>query len=195
MDWKLGGLTAALVLFCAGCVTAPKAPASRAEWEAIHTRSFAASPEQVSEAADRVLRLADDEFKIDYPPGQIVATRPWVIYAVIAFTQGVDYWKLDLKEQPDGSTRATLQLSRAQGTVGPMMTYGGDVGVASMGSLPGQPVSFPAPYELFWQRVEHQLGMRDTWPTCDAFIETLERSGKHGVDMLCSVNTDDRSPN
>lgn len=186
-------IAGAMVLLLSGCVTLPKAPESRAEWDAIHSRTFQAPQQQVSDAADKVLRLADGDFKIDYPPNQLIGTRPWMVYAVLAIASGVDYWKLDFQPHPDGSTKATLQISRAAGVIGPAPTAMGDVSVSS-NSVPGQPIPYPAPYALFWQRVEYELGLRSGWPTCKAFLAGMDRGSKAGADALCSVNTDDRAP-
>lgn len=188
-------LLAALLL--AGCVTPPKTPQSRAEWQAIHVREFPGkTPEDVLDAAERVLRLADDEFTFDYPDGQLIATRPWLVYAVIAASSGIDYWRITTAPLPGGGTRATVDISRTESTIAPSpVMVGGQMGVGMDSStMPGRPVQTEPAYNLFWSRVEHQLGLLPVWFTCDSFKAGRSAASKAGLNVLCSVNTDDREP-
>lgn len=178
------------LLALASCATVPT-PQSRDEWMAVHSRTYPGkTPEEVTAAAERVLKLADHDFKFDYPPGQLVATRSWLLYAVIAAAMGTDYWKIETTPV-EGGTRAVVQISRAESAVMPSPTAYGDVSVTSA-AMPGQPVSFAPPYEVFWHRVEHQLGLRDDWLSCDDYKRA--KRPKAGLWVLCSVNTDDKPP-
>ncbi len=189
----LVGMLAALTV-SAGCATT-QVPQSRTEWQAIHVREFRdKSPDEVLAAAEEVLRLADHDFTFDYPDGQLVGTRRWLVYAVVVASMGTDYWKVTAAQLPNGGTRATVEVSQQASSIAPspVMESGGGVGtsVMSMG-LPGTPVQYAPPYRLFWRRVENRLGMWPHWTTCDEFGE---ESGNAGLQVLCSVNTDDNAP-
>lgn len=181
----------------AGCATAP-VPQNRSEWSAIHTRSFPGQSEQaVLDAAEKTLRLADKDFRFDYPAGQLVATRNWLVYAVIAATTGTDYWTITTRPTADG-IEATAQITRTVNSIAPTPTVNsaGVNGAAVVSSgTPGQPVQFAAPYELFWARVSYLLQPQGTWPTCNAFKAGKDRKQKAAIDTLCSVTTDDGQPN
>lgn len=183
-------LLALPTLVLAGCATVPT-PQTRDEWMAIHSRTYPGkTPEEVTAAAEKVLKLADHDFRFDYPPGQLIATRPWLVYAVIAAAMGTDYWKVETTPV-QGGTKAVVQISRAAGMVTPSPTAYGDVSVMSS-SMPGQPIQFAPPYEVFWHRVEHQLGLRQDWLSCDDYKHA--KRSKAGLEVLCSVNTDDKPP-
>lgn len=187
-------LLIAAAVAAGGCATT-QVPQSRTEWQAIHVREFRdKTPDEVLDAAEEVLRLADHDFTFDYPDGQLIATRRWLIYVVLAASMGTDYWKVTAAPLPDGGTRATVEISQQASSVvpSPVFESGGGVGstVMAMG-LPGTPVQHAPPYRLFWRRVENRLGMWPHWTTCDDFGE---ESGNAGLHVLCSVNTDDRAP-
>lgn len=186
-----------LLLVLTACVSIAQPPQSRAEWEQLHIHTF---PDKTStealDAAERVLRLADDEFTFDYPPGQLVGTRPWLTYMVITAAMGTDYWRITAKPSDHGAV-VTVQISRAAGVVAPSPVVGaaGTTGIGVMStSMPGRPIQFSPPYDLFWLRLEHQLGLRDKWTSCDEFKDAMDGANKAGLDVLCSVNTDDKAP-
>lgn len=187
-------LAAALVM--ASCASVPQGPQSRQEWEAQHARVFTGkTPEEVLAAAEQVLRLADSDFTFDYPDGELVATRPWGIYMVVAGARGVDYWRV--RAAPvEGGTRATVEISTESSTTTatPMATTGPSVWGLTSSASPGQPVRGDAPYNLFWSRVEYMLGTVPIWFTCDAFKSGRRAPQRVGLDTLCSVTTDDRAP-
>lgn len=191
-------LSLVLVLSLSGCVTLPPPPQGREEWNSVHTREFSeASVEEVSAAAEKVLRLADHDFTFDYPDGQLMATRHWLVYMLLAASMGTDYWKLTMEPIPSG-TRATLQISRAASAVSPtpVVGLGGAVGTSVVSSaMPGRPIRYPSAYELFWSRVEFLLGRSSDWVTCDEFESGKSVADKAEIYVLCSINTDDNSPN
>ena len=191
------GLSCIAVAALAGCSTVPT-PQSRAEWNAVHTRTFPGqSEEAVLEAAEKTLRLADKDFRFDYPAGQLVATRNWLVYAGIAATSGTDYWTISTKATPEG-IQATAQITRTMSAITPTPTFG-SAGVngmtATSTSTPGQPVQHAPPYDLFWMRVSYLLNPQGEWPTCDAFKAGKGRVDKASIDTLCSVTTADAHPN
>lgn len=180
----------------AGCASVPT-PQSRSEWKAIHSRSFQGqSEEAVLEAAEKTLRLADKDFRFDYPEGQLIATRSWLVYAVIAATMGTDYWTISTRKTADG-VEATAQVTRSIGAIAPTPTIGsaGVNGAAVVSSsTPGQPVQHAPPYDLFWKRVSYLLEPSGEWPSCSAYKAGKDRAQKASIDTLCSVTTNDAAP-
>lgn len=189
-------ISVALAALLAGCVSAPKGPATRAEWEAIHQREFAGkSARDVQDAAEKVLALADHDFTFEYPEGQLIGRRPWMIYLAIAIGSGTDYWTISTHET-DAGTRATVQTTRDSTAIAPSPVVGGSGAAVMSASTPGQPVVTREAYDLFWSRVEYMLGLREDWIDCDAARAMVSaRGGKKGyLDTLCAFNTDDKRP-
>lgn len=179
-----------------GCVSAPKGPATRQEWEAIHQREFAGkNPREVQDAAEKVLRLVDHDFTFQYPEGQLVGRRPWMIYLAIAISSGTDYWTISTQETEAG-TRAVVQATRDSSTIAPSPVVGGPGAAVMSTATPGQPVVVKEPYDLFWSRMEYMLGLRSEWDDCGTARANVSAEGgrKGYLDTLCAFNTDDRHP-
>lgn len=189
---------AALIMLISGCATTPDGSASRDEWEAIHVRTYDdVSPREVQDAAEKVLRLADKDFTFEYPEGRLQGNRKWTVYAVIAIVGGTDYWTVETRSDGAG-TKATLQITRQASGTTAMPVIGGPGVTAMTTATPGYPIFQKAPHMLFWQRMEYMLGKRSDWPTCDSFKDiiktTIKRTERNQLEVLCSVNTDDKSP-
>lgn len=128
-----------------------------------------------------------------------MARRPWTIYAVVAFTNGTDFWTIETT-QADGGTQAMVQVTQQMGTTtaSPVFGAGGTTGwgVNSV-STPGNPIQGRPLYDLFWDRVDALLYDKP-WITCaqrKAAIKSLPNGEKVGFDSLCGVTTDDKLPN
>ena len=182
-----------------GCATAPSGPSNRGEWEQIHVRSYdGVTPRQAQDAAEKILKLADKDFKFEYPESGLVGSRKWMVYAAIVIAGGTDYWTIDTKQEGE-ATRVTVRVTRNSGatTVAPVI---GGPGVAPMvSSTPGIPVEQATPYRLFWERMDYSLGKRSDWTTCDTLKARLKTEGvkardRAHIDTLCAFNTDDKSP-
>lgn len=190
-------LAAALAAILTGCATTPP-PTGRAEWEAQHKREYqGVTPRQVQDAAEKILRLADHDFTFQYPDGRLVASRNWMIYAVIAITGGKDHWIVETVES-GGATEVTVTITREASTTTAAPVIGGPGVAPIVGAAPGVPITQAAPYLLFWERLDYFLGLRPDWTTCDQFKERIKsttRARDRGqIDALCGATTDDRTP-
>lgn len=179
-----------------GCATVP--PSSRVDWEGIHVRQYdGATAREVQDAAEQVLRLADHDFSFQYPDGRLVASRNWMIYAVISITGGKDHWVIETTEI-DGATRVTAMITRESATTTAAPVVGG-TGIAPVtAGMPGAQITQAAPYQLFWERLEYMLGLRPEWTTCSQFRarlkETTRARDRGQLDALCGVTVDDMTP-
>lgn len=190
----------AAALLLAGCATAPIGPQNREEWQALHMHVISGVTEkQVLDASEKVLRLADHDFKFDYPDHQLLASRQWSFYAVLAAGFGVDNWRITTKEVT-GGVSVTVEISRQSNAITPMPTVGvagpgaGGIGVgAGATPMPGQSISGEFPYAVFWQRLDFMLGKSSHWPNCKE-AEKVPRPQRINSDVLCSVSTDDKAP-
>lgn len=180
--------------FLSGCVSLPKPPDSRIAWEAIHQREFVGKNErELLEAAEKVLRLSDKDFVFDYPEGALLGTRKWLAYGVIVIVGGTDYWRITARPTSAG-TRLTVEISRkSQSTTAAPVVGGGGVYGVNSSSL-GEPIFYRAPYDLFWSRMQHLLTGDGQWVTCKQFKDGKKSAEKAGIDVLCSVTTDDEVP-
>ncbi|RRN78529.1 hypothetical protein EIM50_13650 [Pseudoxanthomonas sp. SGD-10] len=190
--WALAVLSCSLL---AGCISVPPAP-TRDEWEAIHIRSFPGrSPREVLDAVEKVLRAADHDFRFEYPGDRLVATRQWTVYAVLVISSGTDYWTIETREV-DGLTQASVMVTRQVATVMPSPTVnsgGVNAWGAQSSTTPGAPYQGRASYDLFWDRVAAVLEGKP-WVSCDERKKSLPRKERGGLDLLCSVTTDDNRP-
>lgn len=183
--------TSVVAVLLTGCVSIPT-PQNRADWEAVHSRVYAGkSSEEVLDAAERILRSADKDFKFDYPDGKLVATRAWSVFFVIGGAGGTDYWEISALPVDDG-VKATTRITRANGAtyVAPVVGGGGGATVGSS-STPGQPLQWRPTYDLFWSRMDYMLDGSGRWITCKEFEKGKGRADTAGIDTICSVTTDD----
>lgn len=190
-------LVAAVSAVLSGCVHTPPPP-ERDEWERVHVRHYdGISPRQVQEAAEKVLRLADKDFRFEYPQHGLLAVRSWMLYAVIAIGSGKDYWTVETQEA-GGGTKVTVRITREQSTTTASPVIGGPGYAPVIGSTPGEPLYQEAPYALFWERLEYFLGKRSDWVTCDQFKDRIKGTpmwkARGQLDALCGIGTDDRTP-
>lgn len=184
----------------AGCATSRIGPQDRASWQALHTHVLkGVSEQQVLDASEKLLKLADHDFTFDYPPHQLVGDRKWSVFLLIAATSGTDHWRLTTRDVPDG-IELTVEISRQIATMVPQQTVGvtgpGAGGTAvgfGSNTLPGESVKGEFPYQLFWSRLDYMLGKSQTWTTCKQ-AEAAWVGRKHDSDLLCAVHTDDNSP-
>jgi len=192
-------LAAVIAPVIISCATTPTGPANRGEWEEIHVRTYEGmSPREVQDAAEKVLKLADHDFKFEYSEDRLVASRNWMVYATIIITGGIDYWTIETKPEGNG-TKVTVRVTRSSNATTAVPVIGGP-GIAPMTSAtPGYSVDQRVPYQLFWERLNFSLGKRAEWTTCDAYKARLKNDGvrkrdRANLDILCSVTTDDKSP-
>lgn len=188
--------TIAVIATLSGCASAPKGPQSRAEWEAQHVRTYEGkTATEIQDAAEKLLKLSDKDFTFSYPDGRLVAQRNWSIFMLIGAAGGTDYWTIETAESESG-TKATVQITRNQSAMAVGAVAGGPGYVPVTSSTPGQPVVQPAPYELFWKRMDYLLGISQEWVTCKQFKPTIKGTKQAGaIEVLCQTFTsDDNAP-
>lgn len=147
------------------------------------------TPEEVLLAADRVFRLADDDYNISHAPNGIQAQRNWMIYFVLSITSGTDSWSVTVESLPDNKVKVIAMHSPTANSMfaGPV----GSGGVTSV-TVPGMQrlTTRPAIYELFFARLDYFLGKTKTWITCK---EAGKLFTDGNLDPFCTV-ANDRSP-
>lgn len=202
---KLGMLVAVTFLL-SSCASDP-APQSREEWRNLHTTFYpGVSPDQALAAAEKVLRLADHDFKFDYPDGQLQGVRGWHVYKFLGNSVGTDWWRVAAVAK-DGGSEVQVQISRYSGLqigmygiaeppISSASNKKADPNDAQVGGagMPAGSVRGAFPYELFRTRMMYMLGMSQTWQTCreaqaEKTYAQLQDSG-----ILCNMSANDDKP-
>lgn len=146
------------------------------------------SPEEVIKAADRVFRLADDDYVLSHSPNGFTANRRYVIYLIITAGFGDDSWSVTAQPQGSG-TKVTALHSAVGGSMTPLVSGGG--AVAPMQSQTANLITTqPAPYQLFFSRLEHLLYNKGEWLTCKKAKKIFTEGS---LDPFC-ICANDRTP-
>lgn len=185
----------AVAILLAGCA-AQRPQMTRAQYLEMTQRTYAdKSPDDVFAAAEKLFRLADgDDFSFSHSEDSMVATRPWLVYVILAATMGTDSWTVRARETAAG-TNVHVALNTSMGNVLPIPTTGGDMTVGGMPSMAGN-VQGTAIYDVFWARMDYLLGKTDHWMTCKEADERVKTKVTWGSnEALCnSVNLKDELP-
>lgn len=189
-------IVCALVLVLAGCAVNQKTM-NRDEFISTTTRSYEGVTERdFYQAAERLFMLSDgDDTTIAYPGEHaMVAQRTWLIYLVLAFTQGTHNWQIET-EPSDSGLDATAYVSIQSSAVSGAPTFGGGVSTHTSPAMQNI-VNTPAVYGLFWARMDYLLGKNDSWPTCGDWNAKVKSGETYGhTEALClGANTDDLLP-
>lgn len=185
----------AFVLLLAGCA-AQRPQMTRAKYLEMTQRTYEGkTPDDVFAAAERLFRLADgDDFRFSHSEDSMVASRPWLVYIVLAATAGNDVWTVRARET-DAGTNVHVALNTSMGNILPVPTTGGDMTVGGMPSMAGN-VQGTAIYDVFWARMDYLLGKTDHWMTCkeaDAKVKSGAAWGDNSA--LCNgFNVKDETP-
>lgn len=147
------------------------------------------TPQEVLVAADRVFRLADDDYNISHLPTGLQAQRNWMIYLVLAVAAGTDNWTITAEQLPDNNVKVMAMHSNHASSVFGGPTGGG--GATAM-TAPGMQnmTTRPAIYQLFFTRLDYFLGKTKTWITCK---EAGKLFTDGSLDPFCTV-ANDRTP-
>lgn len=184
-------IAAALV----GCAAQPP-KMTRSEYLQVTQRTYdGKTPDDVYLAAEKLFTLADgDDFKFFHTEESMVATRPWLVYVVLAATMGTDTWTIRAR-QIDGATKVSAALSTSMGSVLPVPTTGGDMSAGTMPSMAGN-VPGTAIYDVFWARMDYLLGKTDHWMTCEDANAKVKSEAVWGDNSaLCNgFNVKDNAP-
>lgn len=190
-------IVGAAALALAACATPPR-PQTRDAWQAQHSRTYeAVSANDLFDAAQQVLEYTDEDFEFQYPPNQLLASRHYMIYAVLALSMGRDYWRFDTRTEGD-STQMTLRITRAAGSTAPSPTMGlnGQIGAGvNSVSAPGREIFWAAPYHMFFARMDYILGRKSDWLTCDqAKMKYPKDFGSGQAGVMCGLTTENKTP-
>lgn len=196
--WLLASLLLAVSLG-AGCaaqkvMTPEEIAAERERQLKMITRVYPdKKAEDVILAADRVFRLADDDYAVSHSPVGLHAQRNWMIYMVISVAVGTDNWNLTAEDLPEGGVKVMVTHSGQGSSVSamPVATSTGGYSATAV-TTPGMQgmTTQPAIYQLFFARLDYLLGKRTDWVTCkqagDLFTDGF-------LDPFCTV-ANDRTP-
>lgn len=194
---------AVLVLILAGCA-APRTM-TRSEMLQTTARTYCGvDRETLFKAAEAVLRLNDpNDVKFAWPDERtMTAAHSWMVYMVFAFGAGQHGWTFTVDEDPE---RPECYRARVLVAHGPASALSGTVGVTSAGAytavviphqFPGNVISQPAVYELFWAQLDYLLGRRREWPTCGWIRKRIAAGETYGdIEPLCLFVNDQVEPN
>jgi hypothetical protein len=149
------------------------------------------------------MQLSDEkDVTFIHQPNRMVASRQWMMYAVLAAASG--RWDFDLNATPeDGATKATLIINGFSISSAPTATYtpgsaspggyGMGITASHIPGAMGNTWAYAEAYDLFWRRMEALL-YKHPWPTCRGFYE-LNRSGGKPVEPICQNARDDMPEN
>ena len=122
------------------------------------------------------------------------ATRPWIVYLILAATVGNDTWQIRALPAETG-VKVSAALNTSMGSILPMPTTGGNMTAGGMPSIAGN-VPGTAIYDVFWARMDYLLGKTDKWMTCkesDARVYEKTVWGENAA--LCNgFNVNDAAP-
>jgi len=180
-----GVVTTVTAIALAGCA-APHQIRDRSDFLAEATRTYPGETrERLVTAAERVLKQSDPaDFEFRHTMNGFVGLRRYVIYVVLASSQGREKWEFAVEAEASGALRASISVSEA-GT-----SYGG----SSATPYEGQMASVPL-YRLFWARVEYVLARRADWVTCDEAAREAEATNTNvavALGGLCGPTSDGR---
>lgn len=190
-----GLIIATILVVLAGCATKPQM--TREEYLQTTQREYQGkTADDVLKAAEELFVLADgDDFTFHHADDSMSATRPWLVYLVLAASMGTDNWLVQTKEVP-GGVKASAKVSTSMGSVAPMATTGGDWTATGMPGMGGNIVAGTAIYDVFWARMDYLLGRTDKWMTCaeaDARVKAGTTWGQN--EALCNgFNVKDAAP-
>ncbi len=168
----------ALTLLVAAC--AENRQVTREEYLLVASRTYGLSQERLIRAAEEVLRKSDNEYTISHQPRGLVATKPWTLFLLLAFHEGVTQWKVDTEKTGKG-TKIYLDLSSIQ-TGGATGAIAG-TSVYTLPSSTGEAKIFsPAAFNLFFARLDKELGRRADWLSCE---DAARKNWEGSFEALC----------
>lgn len=169
----------ALTLSLTGCATTVQQPASLTEYKAMSERVYQRTPEEVMNAAEKVIRLADsdaNDVKVIYADDSIQIERKYNAYFVIGSTFATYTYKFTTTKVPEG-TKVNLAI---------------EADVAS-GMIPiGNKTAFTTPslYDLYFSRMDYLLGLSNEWVDCKSAEAKFPNTGSFSG--LCTMAEDNK---
>lgn len=186
---------AALAVGLAGCATHPQIAledldAALAKNEAAASRLYPGKTiPEARKAVHQVLYLLDPkDIVFDVQDNGLMATRWSTYYAVFNVGFGRDWYSVDFT-QTDKGVIARLGFDGA-------MNSGMFVSPIPVSFKPSIPISAhqnAADFDLFHNRVEYVLGLRNSWITCDA-AKQLQTNPKKTLFLCDSLGLENKTP-
>jgi hypothetical protein len=140
------------------------------------------SPEFIFSAADKLLvRSNETEFQFSRSPGSLTAELQRSVYnSNTSWQEWHEIWVVTAQEQKEEvlvSVNVERQITHLFGNE-TQTPYG------------------PAVYDLFWDRLEFLLGLRDKWVTCEESQDNIRQGKTRGhVNWLCRVKNEKKRQN
>jgi len=186
---------AALAVGLAGCATHP--PVALENLDAALAKNEAAASHlypgktvsEVRKAAHQVLYLLDPkDIVFDVQDNGLMATRWSTYYAVFNVGFGRDWYSVDF-EQTDAGVIARF------GFVGEMNSglIASPIPVSFKPKIPVSAHQNAEDFDLFHNRVEYVLGLRNSWITCDA-AKQLQTNPKKTLFLCDSLGLENKAP-
>lgn len=178
-----------------GCATARKT-FTQEEWTQITTREFKGkSVNEVLNAAERVLLLADEsDVKVYKWPNRLIGERNASVYFVIGFFSAVYTFDLQLEQKEDRVKAILLSTIATGGMYGAI--YQTPVGynpmIITAPSVGGAINDNPEIYHLFFSRIESLL-YGEKWVSCNDAKDIFTDRRIGALEAVCLV-ADDKSP-
>lgn len=148
------------------------------------------TPQEILLAADRIFRLADDDYRVAHSETALQAQRNWMLYLVITAAFGIDSWIVETWPTEKGTKVIARHSGQSQGVAPiPTANLGGGMGVTAGTSpvMAGMSI-YSGIYDLFYARLDYLLGQRADWVTCKG-----AKNYEGPLDPFCMV-ANDRSP-
>lgn len=151
------------------------------------------STEQILNASEQVLRTLDPaHMKFSLSEHCLLASRRWGLVFVFNNVHAIDYWNVCVEER----NAVTLVRVRARQLInsGPVPAYPSeefvsDIPLTADGGLEAGEA------ELFFGRLEHELGLSGSWPTCRERLGRQRSMWSGTYPMICNgVGIRDTAP-
>lgn len=139
---------------------------------------------EILSAAQRVLQLLDrPDMRFDLADDEMMATRFSTYYAVFSFGFGRDWYSYKVTQ------KSTSEVIGQFGLYGEMLDgLPSPIPISFKSQIPVGAHTNPLDLNLFHDRVEYMLGIRDKWPECPL-------SNQRQKMMLCdNIGIEDRPP-
>lgn len=190
------------IFIAIGLLVLPLTGAAADDWPDAATRMYPdATTEQVLAAAEQVFGHSDfDNFEVQRTANGVPVERgangmrvkrKWSLQLIVTTTTGTDRWALTV--EPDGAgVRAFMHLTLHSDGFAPALVTTERTMAVTLNRAEAaftKPVHSTAIYDLFWARVDHFLGRRDTWLSCETAAERASRGGetRGSIDSLCRL--------
>jgi hypothetical protein len=181
-------------------LTREEALKQRSELLTVTTKTYpGCTKEDVLKASEKILRLADSDFKFRHTENAIIGDRPWGWYFLIDCITGWDTWVI-ASEEKDGTTRVAVRTIQDKAGFPAMVTGSSLKGTGewTVDKLPNleDAIQSKALYQVFFKRLDYMLGKEKKWMGCTEARTYVEENKMDGeLTAICDPLTiDDQYP-